>query len=160
MFLWIHQRHFLGPKNGIYFEQAHSIFEVLLVNEESLHFSLSLNLRVTPAVPRTPPRNIQVYNPTPNSLNVRWEPATGQVHQYRVAYAPLSGSKPTESVSNSLPYISLAAEFAGQEQVVSLSLPSQRTKEGHCSYKCKDKTIKKNSYVILPFKQFFKNLPV
>ncbi|XP_038582153.1 collagen alpha-1(XII) chain isoform X2 [Micropterus salmoides] len=49
-------------------------------------------------LPRTPPRNIQVYNPTPNSLNVRWEPATGQVHQYRVAYAPLSGSKPTESV--------------------------------------------------------------
>ncbi|KAM9339586.1 collagen alpha-1(XII) chain [Symphorus nematophorus] len=49
-------------------------------------------------LPRTPPRNIQVYNPTPNSLNVRWEPASGQVQQYRVAYAPLSGSKPTESV--------------------------------------------------------------
>ncbi|XP_073348827.1 collagen alpha-1(XII) chain [Pagrus major] len=49
-------------------------------------------------LPRTPPRNIQVYNPTPNSLNVRWEPASGQVQQYRVAYAPLSGAKPAESV--------------------------------------------------------------
>uniref|UniRef100_A0A672SBT5 Collagen alpha-1(XII) chain n=1 Tax=Sinocyclocheilus grahami TaxID=75366 RepID=A0A672SBT5_SINGR len=45
-----------------------------------------------------PPRNIQVYNPTPNSLNVRWEPASGQVQQYRVNYAPLSGIRPLESV--------------------------------------------------------------
>ncbi|XP_008292859.1 collagen alpha-1(XII) chain-like isoform X2 [Stegastes partitus] len=49
-------------------------------------------------LPRTPPKNIQVYNPTPNSLNVRWEPASGQVQQYRVVYAPLSGVKPSESV--------------------------------------------------------------
>ncbi|XP_055362274.1 collagen alpha-1(XII) chain isoform X3 [Betta splendens] len=49
-------------------------------------------------LPRTPPRNIQVYNPTPNSLNVRWEPATGQVQQYKVAYSPLTGSRPAESV--------------------------------------------------------------
>uniref|UniRef100_A0A671LK25 Collagen alpha-1(XII) chain n=1 Tax=Sinocyclocheilus anshuiensis TaxID=1608454 RepID=A0A671LK25_9TELE len=43
-------------------------------------------------------RNLQVYNPTPNSLNVRWEPASGQVQQYRVAYAPLSGIRSLESV--------------------------------------------------------------
>ncbi|XP_072219017.1 collagen alpha-1(XII) chain isoform X2 [Leuresthes tenuis] len=49
-------------------------------------------------LPRTPPRNLQVYNPTPNSLNVRWEPASGQVQQYRVAYAPLTGVRPSESV--------------------------------------------------------------
>uniref|UniRef100_A0A671SI91 Collagen alpha-1(XII) chain n=1 Tax=Sinocyclocheilus anshuiensis TaxID=1608454 RepID=A0A671SI91_9TELE len=49
-------------------------------------------------LPRVPPRNIQVYNPTPNSLNVRWEPASGQVQQYRVTYAPLSGIRPLESV--------------------------------------------------------------
>ncbi|XP_041832449.1 collagen alpha-1(XII) chain isoform X2 [Melanotaenia boesemani] len=49
-------------------------------------------------LPRTPPRNIQVYNPTPNSLNVRWEPASGQVQQYRVAYASLNGARPSESV--------------------------------------------------------------
>uniref|UniRef100_A0A671LP58 Collagen alpha-1(XII) chain n=1 Tax=Sinocyclocheilus anshuiensis TaxID=1608454 RepID=A0A671LP58_9TELE len=49
-------------------------------------------------IPRVPPRNIQVYNPTPNSLNVRWEPASGQVQQYRVAYAPLSGIRSLESV--------------------------------------------------------------
>uniref|UniRef100_A0AAQ5YIG9 Collagen alpha-1(XII) chain n=1 Tax=Amphiprion ocellaris TaxID=80972 RepID=A0AAQ5YIG9_AMPOC len=42
--------------------------------------------------------NIQVYNPTPNSLNTRWEPASGQVQQYRVAYAPLSGVRPTETI--------------------------------------------------------------
>ncbi|KAJ8288713.1 hypothetical protein COCON_G00013720 [Conger conger] len=47
---------------------------------------------------RTPPRNIQVYNPTTNSLNVRWEPASGDVQQYRVMYAPLTGTRPSESV--------------------------------------------------------------
>lgn len=50
-------------------------------------------------VVRTPARNIQVYNPTTNTLNVRWEPASGDVLQYRVAYAPLSGARPSESVS-------------------------------------------------------------
>ncbi|XP_041661141.1 collagen alpha-1(XII) chain isoform X2 [Cheilinus undulatus] len=49
-------------------------------------------------LPRTPPKNIQVYNPTPNSLNVRWEPATGQVQQYRVAYSPLTGARPSGTV--------------------------------------------------------------
>uniref|UniRef100_A0A672YMQ8 Collagen type XII alpha 1 chain n=1 Tax=Sphaeramia orbicularis TaxID=375764 RepID=A0A672YMQ8_9TELE len=46
-------------------------------------------------LPRTPPRNIQVYNPTPNSLNVRWEPASGQVQQYKVAYKSPSGNLET-----------------------------------------------------------------
>uniref|UniRef100_A0A665VJ26 Collagen, type XII, alpha 1b n=1 Tax=Echeneis naucrates TaxID=173247 RepID=A0A665VJ26_ECHNA len=49
-------------------------------------------------LPRLPPRNLQVYNPTPNSLNTRWEPATGQVQQYRVTYTPLTGGRPAESV--------------------------------------------------------------
>ncbi|XP_026185345.1 collagen alpha-1(XII) chain isoform X2 [Mastacembelus armatus] len=49
-------------------------------------------------LPRTPPRNIQVYNPTPNSLNVRWEPASGQIQQYRVVYSPLTGNRPAETV--------------------------------------------------------------
>ncbi|XP_064195946.1 collagen alpha-1(XII) chain isoform X2 [Anguilla rostrata] len=49
-------------------------------------------------LPRTPPRNIQVYNPTPNSLNVRWEPATGKVQQYRVSYSSLTGVRPENSV--------------------------------------------------------------
>ncbi|XP_072554842.1 collagen alpha-1(XII) chain isoform X2 [Paramormyrops kingsleyae] len=47
---------------------------------------------------RSAPRNIQVYNPTTNTLNVRWEPASGQVQQYRVSYAPLTGTRPSESV--------------------------------------------------------------
>ncbi|KAM9778880.1 collagen alpha-1(XII) chain-like isoform 3-T3 [Syngnathus typhle] len=49
-------------------------------------------------LPRTPPRNVQVFNPTPNSLNVRWEPATGQVQQYRVEYAPWNSASPPHSV--------------------------------------------------------------
>ncbi|XP_067335458.1 collagen alpha-1(XII) chain isoform X2 [Channa argus] len=47
---------------------------------------------------RSPVRNIQVFNPTPNSLNVRWEAATGPVQQYRVVYAPLTGARPSESI--------------------------------------------------------------
>ncbi|XP_064187346.1 collagen alpha-1(XII) chain-like isoform X2 [Anguilla rostrata] len=47
---------------------------------------------------RTPPRNVQVFNPTTNSLNVRWEPASGDVQQYRVMYAPLTATRPSESV--------------------------------------------------------------
>uniref|UniRef100_A0A674EQL7 Collagen alpha-1(XII) chain n=1 Tax=Salmo trutta TaxID=8032 RepID=A0A674EQL7_SALTR len=43
-------------------------------------------------------KNLQVYNPTTNSLNVRWEPASGQVQQYRVIYTPLSGERPAETV--------------------------------------------------------------
>ncbi|XP_057679033.1 collagen alpha-1(XII) chain isoform X2 [Corythoichthys intestinalis] len=49
-------------------------------------------------LPRTPPRNVQVFNPTPNSLNVRWEPATGQVQQYRVIYAPWNAPSQIQSV--------------------------------------------------------------
>ncbi|XP_061901199.1 collagen alpha-1(XII) chain isoform X3 [Entelurus aequoreus] len=48
-------------------------------------------------LPRTPPRNVQVYNPSPNSLNVRWEVASGQVQQYRVEYAPLNGAAQPQS---------------------------------------------------------------
>ncbi|XP_048083246.1 collagen alpha-1(XII) chain isoform X1 [Alosa alosa] len=47
---------------------------------------------------RYPPRNLQVYNPTTNTLNARWEPASGEVLQYRVVYAPLRGDRPSESV--------------------------------------------------------------
>ncbi|XP_065123394.1 collagen alpha-1(XII) chain isoform X2 [Paramisgurnus dabryanus] len=47
---------------------------------------------------RTPARNIQVYNPTTNTLNVRWEPASGDVQQYRVVYSPLTGVRPPQSV--------------------------------------------------------------
>lgn len=50
-------------------------------------------------VDRKPPRNIRVFNPTTNTLNVRWEAATGPVQQYRVVYAPLVGNRPSESVS-------------------------------------------------------------
>ncbi|XP_044022471.1 collagen alpha-1(XII) chain isoform X2 [Siniperca chuatsi] len=47
---------------------------------------------------RSPVRNIQVFNPSTNTLNVRWEAATGPVQQYRVVYAPLTGARPSESI--------------------------------------------------------------
>ncbi|KAM8917084.1 collagen alpha-1(XII) chain isoform 2-T2 [Spinachia spinachia] len=47
---------------------------------------------------RSPAKNIQVFNPTTNTLNVRWEAATGPVLQYRVVYSPLNGARPSESV--------------------------------------------------------------
>ncbi|KAL0969281.1 hypothetical protein UPYG_G00224980 [Umbra pygmaea] len=47
---------------------------------------------------RSAVRNIQVFGPTTNTLNVRWEPASGDVLQYRVVYAPLTGTRPSESV--------------------------------------------------------------
>ncbi|XP_034381076.1 collagen alpha-1(XII) chain-like isoform X2 [Cyclopterus lumpus] len=47
---------------------------------------------------RRPVRNIQVFNPTTNTMNVRWEAATGPVQQYRVVYAPLTGARPSESI--------------------------------------------------------------
>nr|XP_012997177.1 collagen alpha-1(XII) chain isoform X1 [Cavia porcellus] len=43
-------------------------------------------------------RNIEVYNPTPNSLDVRWDPAPGPVQQYRIVYSPADGTKPSESI--------------------------------------------------------------
>ncbi|XP_051908747.1 collagen alpha-1(XII) chain-like isoform X2 [Hippocampus zosterae] len=49
-------------------------------------------------LPRTPPRDLRVFNPTPSSLNVRWEPATGQVQQYRVEYVPWNSASPPQSV--------------------------------------------------------------
>uniref|UniRef100_A0A3B3U400 Collagen type XII alpha 1 chain n=1 Tax=Poecilia latipinna TaxID=48699 RepID=A0A3B3U400_9TELE len=47
---------------------------------------------------RSPVRNIKVFNPTTNTLNVRWEAATGPVLQYRVVYSPLIGTRPSESI--------------------------------------------------------------
>lgn len=56
-------------------------------------------------VPRTPPRDVQVYEPSPNSLSVRWLPASGQVQQYRVTYRPLTpGAGRSDSVSYIPPY--------------------------------------------------------
>lgn len=61
---------------------------------------VNLILIILDLVERGTPRNIQVYNPTPNSMNVRWEPAPGPVQQYRINYSSLSGPRPSESVSN------------------------------------------------------------
>lgn len=36
-------------------------------------------------------KNLQVTDPTTSSLKVRWEPAEGNVRQYRLFYVPASG---------------------------------------------------------------------
>lgn len=36
-------------------------------------------------------KNLEVSDPTTSSLKVRWEPAEGNVRQYRIFYVPASG---------------------------------------------------------------------
>lgn len=36
-------------------------------------------------------RNLEITDPTTSSLKVRWEPAEGNVRQYRIFYVPASG---------------------------------------------------------------------
>lgn len=36
-------------------------------------------------------KNLQVTDPTTNSLRVRWEPAEGDVRTYNIFYAPTAG---------------------------------------------------------------------
>lgn len=40
-------------------------------------------------------RNLQVYDPTTSKLNVRWEPAEGNVREYIITWAPTTGGVPT-----------------------------------------------------------------
>lgn len=42
-------------------------------------------------------RNLQVTDPTTSTLNVKWEPAEGNVRQYKVNYVPTDGG-PEEMV--------------------------------------------------------------
>ena len=62
-------------------------------------------------------RNVQVYNPTPNSLDVRWDSAPGPVQQYRIVYSPQDGTRPSESVS-----YAVALELGKRMLQISLTL--------------------------------------
>lgn len=42
-------------------------------------------------------KNLQVTDPTTSTLNVKWEPAEGNVRQYKVNYVPTDGG-PEEMV--------------------------------------------------------------
>lgn len=48
-------------------------------------------------------KNIQVTDPTVNSLRVRWDPADGDVRQYNVFYVPTAGGTESMVCSHSLP---------------------------------------------------------
>lgn len=74
---------------------------------------------------RSAARNIKVYNPTTNTLNVRWEPASGDVQQYRVVYSPLTGTRPSQSVSNSISDIWLSSKLNLSLCVISLKTNGQ-----------------------------------
>lgn len=43
-------------------------------------------------------RNLQVTDPTTSTLNVKWDPAEGNVRQYKVNYVPTDGG-PEEMVT-------------------------------------------------------------
>lgn len=96
-FLWVLFNCWFFSLNLLPFLQL-SAFPFVLVLLPLCNSFLPNNIPV-PAVERSPVRNIQVYNPTTNTLNVRWEAATGPVQQYRVVYSPLNGARPSESVS-------------------------------------------------------------
>uniref|UniRef100_UPI00358E0FB7 collagen alpha-1(XII) chain-like isoform X2 n=1 Tax=Myxine glutinosa TaxID=7769 RepID=UPI00358E0FB7 len=54
----------------------------------------------TPA-PRSGPRNLVTSEERINSFRVSWDHAIGNVHQYRIVYAPQSGSRPPQAVTTS-----------------------------------------------------------
>ncbi|KAJ7341667.1 hypothetical protein JRQ81_006106, partial [Phrynocephalus forsythii] len=54
---------------------------------------------ITTPVPKSGPRNLQVYNATSSSLTVKWDPATGRVQRYRITYRPASGDRPEQSTT-------------------------------------------------------------
>lgn len=101
----------LDPNPVVTLHLSQTFISSLLAPPVLLRLTLTFHLSLSPpdiprsAVPRSPVRNIQVFNPTTNTLNVRWEAATGPVQQYRVVYAPLTGARPSESVSRKKSYI-------------------------------------------------------
>ncbi|XP_072370167.1 collagen alpha-1(XII) chain-like isoform X5 [Scyliorhinus torazame] len=48
---------------------------------------------------RGAPGSVQVFNPSTNSLNVRWTSAPGPVQQYRVIYTPRTGTRPAHYIT-------------------------------------------------------------
>ncbi|XP_038672798.1 collagen alpha-1(XII) chain-like isoform X2 [Scyliorhinus canicula] len=48
---------------------------------------------------RGAPGSVQVFNPSTNSLNVRWTSAPGPVQQYRVIYTPQTGTRPAQYIT-------------------------------------------------------------
>lgn len=47
-------------------------------------------------------KNIQVTDPTVNSLRVRWDPADGDVRQYNILYVPTAGGPESMVCSHSV----------------------------------------------------------
>uniref|UniRef100_A0A670YK30 Collagen type XII alpha 1 chain n=1 Tax=Pseudonaja textilis TaxID=8673 RepID=A0A670YK30_PSETE len=61
------------------------------IKEVNLCILLSNSFNNFIPVPTSPPRNLQVYNATSNSLTVKWDPAIGRVQRYRINYRPATG---------------------------------------------------------------------
>lgn len=76
-------------------------------------------------------RNLQVTDPTINSLNVRWDPAEGAVREYIIIYVPSAGGE-QEVVQKFSPNILHPSSFSEDMNLVSdppsLSLHSHRSR--------------------------------
>lgn len=59
--------------------------------EDSLCFTAWFIESVLFSEPLGAVKNLQVTDPTVNSLRVRWDPADGDVRQYNVLYVPVAG---------------------------------------------------------------------
>uniref|UniRef100_A0A8D2LYC8 Collagen alpha-1(XII) chain n=1 Tax=Varanus komodoensis TaxID=61221 RepID=A0A8D2LYC8_VARKO len=54
---------------------------------------------ITTPVPKSGPRNLQVYNASSSSLTVKWDPATGRVQRYRIVYRPAAADGVEQSTT-------------------------------------------------------------
>lgn len=48
-------------------------------------------------------RNLQVTNPTTSTLDVQWEPAEGNVRQYKVNFVPAAGGEQKMVIRKTVP---------------------------------------------------------
>lgn len=68
-------------------------------------------------------KNLQVTDATTSSLKVRWEPAEGNVRQYRIFYVPAAGGAEDMvrySAGNQLDYMMRLFDPAGGHHMIGL----------------------------------------
>lgn len=65
--------------------------ELICLYEGSLFIVWVQHVCFINAEPMGSVKNLQVTDPTVNSLRVRWDPADGDVRQYNIVYVPVAG---------------------------------------------------------------------
>lgn len=81
---------FIFKAKSVWTEWREPVQEDGSVSPSSLFFDF---LSRVCSEPRGSVRNLQVYDPTTSKLNVRWEPAEGNVREYIVRWAPSAGGE-------------------------------------------------------------------